>query len=348
MLRLPVEELDYKLPDHLVAATPAARRDEARLMVFDRATGRCEHLAVSDAPSFAHEGDAWVFNDTKVIPARMVASDGKTEVLLLEETSPLHWKCLSFPGKKTMRGTRLQFLATSGDMHPLDAEILETLETGERVVRFYRKFDLGMFGQLPIPPYIVKRRLASGEPAYLPEDTERYQTVYGKSEGSVAAPTAGLHFTEEIMGKLPCAFVTLHVGVGTFRPIKTRFVDEHVMHGERFCLSPENAQKIAVAKRRVVVGTTTVRALESMSDLRARSGLTHLMITPPHAFRHTSALLTNFHLPRSTLMLMVAAFLSDASKYPEKDGLPLLKQLYAEAIRKEYRFFSYGDAMLIL
>jgi len=346
-------DFDFDLPEDRIAAEPSADRSEARLMVVDRDRGSWEHRRITDLPSLDKEGDLWILNDSKVIPARLLDTDAGVEVLLLEETSPNHWRCLTRPAKKTRPDVRLSFQPRDPGKKAITATVLKTLPTGERIIRFHAPFSCDDYGLMPVPPYILKRR--RGTPAaegWDALDRERYQTVFASRDGSVAAPTAGLHFTPDLLARLPHAFVTLHVGLGTFRPIKTARLEDHIMHQESFWVPEETAAAAQAATRRIAVGTTVARVLETMKHLHAAGGKTHLFITPPHRFRHTDALMTNFHLPRSSLLVLVTAFLGDRG--PDREPLPrnrsleLLRAIYADAIREGYRFYSYGDAMLIV
>jgi S-adenosylmethionine:tRNA ribosyltransferase-isomerase len=278
-----------------------------------------------------------VLNDSKVRPAALATADGKLEVLLLEETSPQHWVALVKPGARAKPGMRLQF-ASGTDAAPIEAEVLKTLPGGERVLRFFSAPDLASIGEMPLPPYIRKRRGLLGEAEHEPADFERYQTVYARHEGSVAAPTAGLHFTPELLARFSHAFVTLHVGLGTFRPVKTEFIGDHEMHEEVYSISPGFEAAYDAAERIVAVGTTSARVLESATNLRPGRGRTRIFIHPPYEFKRVDALLTNFHLPHSTLLMLVSALV----------GRERLLEIYREAVAEKYRFFSYGDAMLIL
>lgn len=346
-------EFNFDLPEDLIAAEPAARRADARLLVVDRASGSWDHRLVSDLPSLSRPGDLWILNDSRVIPARLLDTDAGIEALLLEETSPNHWRCLTTPARKTKQDARLSFAPRDPALPPLHATVLKTLPSGERILRFHDLYSLDDYGLMPVPPYILKRRKAGAGPDD-PDalDRERYQTVFAAREGSVAAPTAGLHFTPELLAQLPHAFITLHVGLGTFRPIKTERLEDHIMHEERFWLPEGTATAAAAAKRRIAVGTTVARVLESAKALRQAGGKTHIFIRPPHRFRHTDALMTNFHLPRSSLLVLVAAFLGDRGPdrppAPHRQAIEMLRAIYADAIRERYRFYSYGDAMLIL
>jgi S-adenosylmethionine:tRNA ribosyltransferase-isomerase len=273
-----------------------------------------------------------------VRPAALETSDGRLEVLLLEETSPRHWVALVKPGARARPGMRLFFTGRSGDAKPIEAEVLKTLPGGERVLRFFGPLDVEGMGEMPLPPYIRKRRVVLGESEHTQEDFQRYQTVYAREEGSVAAPTAGLHFTPELLARFNHAFVTLHVGLGTFRPVKTEYLDDHEMHEEAYSIPEGFEAAYEAAGRIIAVGTTSARVLEAAPHLRKYSGRTHIFIHPPYEFKRVDALLTNFHLPHSTLLMLVSALV----------GREKMLELYREAVAQKYRFFSYGDAMLIL
>ncbi len=320
-------DFDYSLPEDLIAARPPTFRDQARMLVVHRAEGRWEHRNFGDFESFLREGDLTVFNDTRVISARIFSDDGRMELLLLEPESPRCWRCLVRPGKRLRVGAEF----VSGGTR---AVVRRIFEDGDRLLEFDSEPDLQRIGELPLPPYMGRSAAA--------EDAERYQTVYARADGSVAAPTAGLHFTSELLQRIPHAFVTLHVGSGTFKPVQSETLQEHPMHSERFCLSPETASKINAASRIVAIGTTTARVLESCAKmgwpLEATEGRTDLFIYPPYKFGCVDVLLTNFHLPKSTLLMLVSALA----------GRELIMEAYADAVRERYRFYSYGDCMLIL
>ncbi len=343
------DDFSFELPPGQIATYPAPERAASRLLVLDRATGGITHAAFADLPRFLAPDDLLVLNDSRVIPAAVEAETaaGPLSLLLLEETSPRHWTALVKPAKRARAGDRLRFLSPRGAA-PVEAEVLRTLESGERVLRFFGEIDLEAFGEMPIPPYILKQRKALEAEArarFTPAQTDdrtRYQTVYASSDparaGSVAAPTAGLHFTPELLARFDHAFVTLHVGVGTFRPVKVEKVEDHVMHRERYEI-PEGLEERVKGKRRIVaVGTTSARVLESAPTLKPHRGDTAIFIHPPYRFQRVGALLTNFHLPKSTLLMLVCAF---AGREP-------VLAAYNEAVREGYRFFSYGDAMLIV
>ncbi len=319
-----VSDYDFPLPEELIAARPLPERDASRMMVLHRESGELEHRSFRDLPSYLQPGDLAVLNNSRVLKARLFSEDGKIEILLLEPVGN-GWKCLVKPGRKMRVGATCavaETVATVRDVYP----------NGERLIEFVSPPDLDRFGAMPIPPYFNRDADA--------EDDLRYQTVFAEPIGSVAAPTAGLHFTPEVLARVPHAFVTLHVGIGTFQPVKVDRIDEHVMHEERYSLSAETAAAINAATRVVAVGTTAARVLESQPEghVEARSGATDIFINPPYAFKHVDALLTNFHLPKSTLLMLVSAMV----------GRDRLFAAYEEAIRERYRFFSYGDCMLIL
>jgi S-adenosylmethionine:tRNA ribosyltransferase-isomerase len=320
-------------------------------LVLDRASGTLSHRRFDDLPTYLNPGDVLVLNDSKVIPARLRARNPQTggnfEVFLVEEVAENEWWTMMRPGKRAKVGTPLQILNKARDVSGFAAVVQEVNEEGHRRLRFDgpgNVFDaLDALGEIPLPPYVERK----GE---VPSDRERYQTIYAQRAGSVAAPTAGLHFTPGLLENIRAqgvkvCFVTLHVGLGTFSPIKTEELAEHVMHYERYEIPVETAEAIQAAKktgRRVVaVGTTTVRVLESAgTSLRGR---TNIFIHPPYRFNIVDSLVTNFHLPRSTLLMLVAAFAAPG----ETRGREMILQAYKEAIERRYRFFSYGDAMLI-
>lgn len=318
-------DYDFALPPGLIAARPLPCRDASRMLVLHRDSGRIEHRNFSELPGHLRPGDLAVLNNSKVIKARLLSEDGRIEMLLLESLGGGRWKCLVKPGRKMRVGAVCAAAGTTAAVRAIFPE-------GERLVEFASEPDLERFGAVPIPPYF-KRDADAG-------DAIRYQTVYADTPGSVAAPTAGLHFTPEVLARIPHAFVTLHVGAGTFQPVKTARLDVHHMHEEHYTLSADTAAAINGANRILAVGTTSARLLESQppGPLTARADSTNIFIRPPHAFRRVGALLTNFHLPKSTLLVLVSAFA----------GRERILAAYAEAIRKRYRFFSYGDCMLIL
>lgn len=339
-----LEEFDYDLPAELIAQTPLARRDASRLLVLNRQTGGIEHRVFHDLPLFLRPGDVLVLNDTRVLPARLLgrraASGGKVEVLLLRELEPDQWEVLVKPGRRCPEGEELTF---GGGR--LRARVIRRTPEGGRVVAFSpggKDFLqlLSEIGRMPLPPYIHTEL----------HDQERYQTVYARHLGSAAAPTAGLHFTPDLLQAIQgqgveILYLTLHVGLGTFRPVREENVEKHHMHEEYCIVHPEVAQRINTAKeekRRVVaVGTTVVRTLESAGQsgrVQPGAGWTDLFIYPGFTFHIVDALVTNFHLPKSTLLMLVAAFA----------GRETVLRAYQEAVKERYRFFSFGDAMFIL
>jgi S-adenosylmethionine:tRNA ribosyltransferase-isomerase len=317
-------DYDFSLPEELIARHPLPQRDASRMMVLHREAQRIEHRAFADFPSFLRAEDLVVLNDTRVIPARAYSDDGKIELLFLEMTNETTWKCLVKPGKKMRLGASVVLAGNRGT-------VVEIFPEGERLIAFERPVDLDAAGHIPLPHYMEREADAS--------DSERYQTVFARARGAVAAPTAGLHFTPEILGRIPHAFLTLHVGVGTFRSVQSDDLTQHPMHSERFAVSPAAAGAINAAQRIVAVGTTTTRVLETLGrPITPQEGATNIFIHPPYEFRAINALLTNFHLPKSTLLMLVSALA----------GRDFILRAYAEAIRERYRFYSYGDCMLIL
>jgi S-adenosylmethionine:tRNA ribosyltransferase-isomerase len=342
-----INDFDYKLPAELIAQYPADKRDESRLLVIDRKTGRLEHRHFYDLPDYLEAGDCLVMNNSKVIPARLYGvkemTGAKAEFLLIKRSKDDLWEAMVRPGKKLHVGDRVSFSADGS----LSAEILEHGQGGTRIVRFEYEGDfhelLDRIGKMPLPPYIERE---SGE-----EDRERYQTVYCKEEGSVAAPTAGLHFTEELLERalrkgVKTVYVTLHVGIGTFRPVKCETIEEHRMHFEEYEIGEEAARIVNETKkaggRIISVGTTSTRTLESAAagdgTVAAGRGNTDMFIYPGYRFKVIDSLITNFHLPKSTLLMLVSALYNREA----------ILKAYEEAVRQRYRFFSYGDAMLIL
>jgi S-adenosylmethionine:tRNA ribosyltransferase-isomerase len=343
---LQVSDFDYELPEALIAQEPLAKRDHSRLLVVDKKAETFQHTLFTQIGTWLSPGDLLVFNDTKVIPARLwgrrLPGGGRIEVLLLSPRSADQWEVLVRPGRKVPIGQMLAF-GTDGE---LTARAEERTAFGGRTLRFSRqgadlRSAIMKLGEVPLPPYIKTP---------LP-DYDRYQTVYARAEGSAAAPTAGLHFTPELLWQLSAAgiktaYLTLHVGLGTFRPVKTETVEAHQMHTEYFQISTELAAAIAATKasgqRVIAVGTTSVRALETMGradgTVQAGEGQTAFFIYPGYQFKVLDGLITNFHLPRSTLLMLVSAFA----------GRELTLAAYEEAIKERYRFFSFGDAMLLL
>jgi S-adenosylmethionine:tRNA ribosyltransferase-isomerase len=320
-------DYDYALPDALIARRPLPRREDSRMMVLHRAEERIEHRRFAEFAAFLREADLVVLNDTRVLPARVFSVDGKIELLCLDQVGEKSWKCLVKPGRRMQPGKSVKLSGNEG-------RVVEILPGGERIIMFEQRLDLHAIGCMPLPHYIGREAEAM--------DTARYQTVYARSAGAVAAPTAGLHFTPEILRTIPHAFVTLHVGIGTFKPVQTELITNHQMHAERFAISESAAQSINRAQRIIAVGTTTARVLEACmaheGKITAHEGATDIFIYPPFEFRAVDALLTNFHLPKSTLLMLVSAFA----------GRDFVMRAYAEAVREQYRFYSYGDCMLIL
>lgn len=336
-------DFDYDLPQELIAQDPLEQRDSSRLLILDKETGERTHKIFHDIIDYLHEGDCLVINNTKVIPARLIGeregTGGKVEVLLLKRRSDNVWETLVKPGKKARPGMRLSF--GGGLLH---AEVQEVVDEGNRLIRFEYEgiFEeiLDQLGQMPLPPYITHQL----------KDKNRYQTVYAKYEGSAAAPTAGLHFTQELLEQIQAkgvkiARVTLHVGLGTFRPVKVEDVTEHHMHTEFYHVSEEAADIINETKKQggrvICVGTTSCRTIESAADdqgiVHATEGDTDIFIYPGYRFKVLDCLITNFHLPESTLLMLVSALA----------GKENIMAAYKEAVEMRYRFFSFGDAMFI-
>ena len=335
-------DFDFELPEELIAQTPIQQRDHSRLMHLDKQTGEISHEHFYDLPKFLKKGDCLVLNDSRVLPARLIgcrSTGGSVELVLLRDLGEGRWECLSRPGRKTKPGTELRF----GDGE-LNATVESVAEGGNRIVKFHYE---GIFlevlerlGKMPLPPYI-KEEL---------QDAERYQTVYSREIGSAAAPTAGLHFTRELLAQIEAmgvniCYVTLHVGLGTFRPVKEDEIENHEMHSE-FCVIPERTARIVTETKKaggrvIAVGTTSCRSLESFADvdgsLPVSSGWTNIFIYPGYQFKCIDALITNFHLPESTLIMLVSALA----------GREHVLNAYKCAVEERYRFFSFGDAMMI-
>ena len=350
-------DFDFELPHELIAQSPLPGRDESRLLVFERPSGRLAHRRFPNLIEYLRSGDVLVLNNSRVIPARLrgqnAQSGGQFEVLLLEENAVNDWWVMLKPGKRARRGTRIRFRDLKGAHTDVTAIVIEHNIEGHRRFRFEGTPNildaLEFLGEVPLPPYINRAGVAEME-----QDRQRYQTVYAESAGSVAAPTAGLHFTKGLLDKIRAlgvrvCFLTLHVGLGTFAPVKAEMLFEHVMHEERYEVPEISAAEINRARqegRRVLaVGTTTLRVLESArAEMQAGKGRTAIFIHPPYEFKIVDGLVTNFHLPRSTLLMLVSAFATPG----EMRGRELMLRAYQEAIRERYRFFSYGDAMLIV
>lgn len=338
-----VKDFYFDLPKELIAQHPLEKRDESKLMVLNKKSGEIEHKVFKDIIDYLNPGDCLVLNDTRVMPARLYGakegSGGKMEFLLLKRHEDNIWESLVKPGKRGKVGAK--FVFGNGE---LKAEIIEVLDNGNRKIKFYYDgiFEevLDRLGEMPLPPYIEEKL----------EDKERYQTVYSKEVGSAAAPTAGLHFTEELLQEIRdkginIAFVTLHVGLGTFRPVKVEDIQDHEMHSEYYILDRENAEIINNAKksgkRVIAVGTTSNRTLESIAneegEVKEQSGYTNIFIYPGYKFKIVDAIITNFHLPESTLIMLISAF----------STREIVMNAYKTAVENEYRFFSFGDAMFI-
>ena len=328
---LRTSDFHYELPEELIASRPLPERAASRMMVVHRDSGKIEHRMFRDFPGYLRPDDLLVLNDTKVIPARVFSDDGKIELLCLDRLSPLDWRCLVKPGRKMREGKSVTVGGTTGT-------VVEVFDNGDRLIRWEAPVDLDTHGHLALPHYMGR----GDELA----DKERYQTVYAREEGAIAAPTAGLHFTPELLEKLPHDFLTLHVGVGTFRPVQVDTPEEHVMHSERYRLTEATAKRVNEAGRVIAVGTTVTRVLEHLGKQGGgkrlfeenQEGETDIFIYPPHEFRVIGGLLTNFHLPESTLIMLVSAFA----------GRELVMEAYREAVRERYRFYSYGDCMLLV
>ncbi|TAE91774.1 MAG: tRNA preQ1(34) S-adenosylmethionine ribosyltransferase-isomerase QueA [Verrucomicrobia bacterium] len=325
-------DFDYHLPEDRIASRPLADRAASRMMVIHRETGKIEHRLFRDFPQFLQPQDLIVLNDTKVIPARLMSNDGKTELLVTDRTSELRWRCLVRPGKKMRIGATVQVADAIGT-------VVEVFDNGDRLIEWDRELDLNEHGHLALPHYMKREDEEV--------DRDRYQTVYAKHEGAIAAPTAGLHFTPEMLEKLPHCFLTLHVGVGTFRPVKADRPEEHDMHWENYHISADTAQAINQSGRTIAIGTTVTRVLEHLAQSAPagqrissgdQEGSTNIFLYPPYQFRAVDALLTNFHLPQSTLLMLVSAMASRE----------LILEAYRQAVEENYRFYSYGDCMLIL
>ncbi len=354
-----VSEFDFDLPEDLIAQEPLAERSASRMLALERATGAWQDRMFADLPAFLRPGDLLVLNNTRVIPARLFGrrsglhtqpgheASGRVEVMLTEQLSPWEWRALVRPGRKVQPGEVIHF----GD-EDLQAEVIARGEFGERTLRFTPVPDfftvLERVGHIPLPPYIHRPDRTKDRP----EDRERYQTVFNQQPGSVAAPTAGLHFTPQMLAKLQeqgvqTAYVTLHVGLGTFQPVRVDNVQDIRLHRERYTLSPETAEAVNAAQREqrrvIAVGTTTVRTLEhcaAVADgqpLTPHAGETEIFISPGYKFRIVQGLLTNFHLPQSTLLMLVSAFA----------GREAVLAAYRHAVEQRYRFFSYGDCMFL-
>jgi S-adenosylmethionine:tRNA ribosyltransferase-isomerase len=330
-MSLRTKDFFYELPQELIAARPLAERSASRMMVVHRNSGLVEHRMFRDLPEYLRSDDLVVLNDTKVIPARVISDDGRVELLCLDRLSPLEWRCLVHPGKRMRLGKTVCVGGITGI-------VTEVFENGDRLIRWEQFVDLDTHGHLALPHYMGRADEMT--------DRERYQTVFAQAEGAIAAPTAGLHFTPEMLAEIRHAFLTLHVGVGTFRPVSAENVADHVMHSERYVISEKTAQAVNAAGRVVAVGTTVTRVLESLRQPLgggriaegSQHGETSIFLHPPYQYGVIGALLTNFHLPESTLIMLVSAFA----------GQELVMEAYRKAVEQQYRFFSYGDCMLLV
>ena len=363
-------DFDYPLPPELIAQTPAEPRDSSRLMVLDRATGGAEHRRFTDILEYLRPGDLMVFNQSRVIPARLFGvrddNGGRVEFLLLRREGEGVWEALARPGRRLRPGATVTVTPPNeGSLTkacpepvegPLTVEILESRPNGVKAVRLSSETAIEGMGHTPLPPYIRQAL----------DDPERYQTVYASQPGSAAAPTAGLHFTPELLARIrdagvETAFVTLHVGLDTFRPVQGEDPAEHHIHTERYSLDADTADALnrarAEGRRAIAVGTTSVRVLEQVAADATREGRANfeptegdagIYILPGHRFRAVDAMLTNFHLPRSTLLMLVSAFAQRGAGGPDDTGRRMMLEAYAEAVRHRYRFYSFGDAMLIV
>ncbi|WP_345789196.1 tRNA preQ1(34) S-adenosylmethionine ribosyltransferase-isomerase QueA [Luteolibacter sp. LG18] len=325
-------DFHYDLPPELIASRPLERRADSRMMVIDRAKGTITHGMFRDFESHLRPDDLVMLNNTRVIPARVFSDDGSIELLCLDRLSPVEWRCLVRPGKKMRIGRVVEVGGTTGT-------VVEVFPNGDRLIRWSEPVDLDAHGHLALPHYMNRDDEIS--------DRERYQTVFAKEEGAIAAPTAGLHFTPELLARVPHDFLTLHVGVGTFRPVQVDRPEEHEMHSERYAIDGATAGKINAAGRVLAVGTTVTRVLEHLGRTAPEGqrlaatdqrGETDIFIYPPYDFRVIGALLTNFHLPESTLIMLVSAFA----------GRELVLEAYRKAVEEKYRFYSYGDCMLLV
>ncbi len=329
-MSLQTKDYAYDLPPDLIASRPLPDRAASRMLVIHRETGKIEHRMFADFESLIEPEDLLVLNNTRVIPARLFSDDGRTELLCLDQISPTLWRCLAKPGKRMKVGRSVTIGEITGN-------VVEVFENGDRLIDWESPLDLHKHGHLALPHYMGRDDEAM--------DQERYQTVFSKEEGAIAAPTAGLHFTPDMLDRIRHDFITLHVGVGTFRPVSVDHIKDHVMHSEKFSISDETAKRINRSGRTIAVGTTVTRVLESLAGEESRiaieesqSGATDIFLHPPYQFKAIDALLTNFHLPESTLIMLVSAFA----------GRELTLEAYRQAVEKKYRFYSYGDCMMII
>ncbi|MFC5050355.1 tRNA preQ1(34) S-adenosylmethionine ribosyltransferase-isomerase QueA [Rubritalea spongiae] len=326
-MSLRTDDFDFHLPDELIASRPLQNRSASRMLVVHRDSGKIEHRMFSDIHDYLSTDDLLVLNNTKVIPARVFSNDQSIELVVTDRPNPQLWECMVRPGKKMKVGRTVEVGEATGT-------VVEILENGNRLIEWDKFVDVHQYGSLALPHYMGRDSDTA--------DLDRYQTVFAEEEGAIAAPTAGLHFTPEVLKKIDHTFLTLHVGIGTFRPVKAEKIEDHEMHSERYSVSTETANRINHAKRVTAVGTTCTRVLESLGRdsniLRESRGETDIFIYPGFEFQVVDRLLTNFHLPKSTLIMLVSAFA----------GKDLIMKAYNEAVKEKYRFYSYGDCMLIL
>ncbi|MGJ8672127.1 tRNA preQ1(34) S-adenosylmethionine ribosyltransferase-isomerase QueA [Rubritalea sp.] len=326
-MSLRTDDFDFHLPDELIASRPLQNRSGSRMLVIHRDSGKIEHRKFSDIHDYFSEDDLLVLNNTKVIPARIFSNDESIELVVTDRPNPQLWECMVRPGKKMKVGRTVEVGDAVGT-------VVEILENGNRLIEWDQFVDVHEHGSLALPHYMGRDSDTA--------DLDRYQTVFAEEEGAIAAPTAGLHFTPAVLEKIDHTFLTLHVGIGTFRPVKAEKIEDHDMHSERFSISAETAERINQAKCVTAVGTTCTRVLESLgresATLAESRGETDIFIYPGFEFQVVDRLLTNFHLPKSTLIMLVSAFA----------GKDLIMKAYKEAVQEGYRFYSYGDCMLIL
>ena len=326
-MSLLTDDFDFHLPEELIANRPLKNRTGSRMLVIHRDSGEIEHRHFTDIHEYFTPDDLLVLNNTKVIPARVLSNDKAIELVVTDRPSPQLWECMVKPGKKMKLGRTIEVADAVGT-------VTAVLDNGNRLIEWDKFIDIHELGSLALPHYMGRDSDSA--------DLDRYQTVFAEEEGAIAAPTAGLHFTPEVLSEIDHTFLTLHVGIGTFRPVKAEKIEDHEMHAERFVLSQESADKINNAPRVTAVGTTCTRVLESLGrashSLSESKGETDIFIYPGFKFQVVDRLLTNFHLPKSTLIMLVSAFA----------GKDLTLKAYKEAVENQYRFYSYGDCMLIL
>lgn len=321
------KDFDFHLPQELIASRPLKDRSASRMLVVHRDSGKIEHRMFTDLPQYMQPQDLLILNDTKVIPARLFSNDGTTEIVVTDRLSNTQWDCMVRPGKKMKIGRSIEIGNTTG-------KVIAIQENGNRIIQWDKPLDIHQHGSLALPHYMGRESDS--------KDLDRYQTTFARQEGAIAAPTAGLHFTPQMLTKLNHDFLTLHVGVGTFRPVKAENIKDHEMHSEKYSLTQSTADKINNTPKLTAVGTTVTRVLESLGrenkTLKATTGATDIFIYPGFEFKIVDRLLTNFHLPMSTLIMLVSAFA----------GKELTLEAYNQAVTQKYRFYSYGDCMLIL